>query len=314
MVSPKLCRWNAIFLVPWVLYSLLESHNPFDIWESTPTIAHNSCCHVSEPTRHTREDVCVLFPCMILSPAGSCWSGAMLTASRVHMRASVWVYTHMWSHRQWQRGRDAEREGWREVRAWRWEDGRWGEAVGPACRFVCDECGSACAIWCPSVMVDGLWASGSFCVVDITQQHTLDMMFADSSSHCCYNEPCVVRAGSENRKVLEESDGVLHSVALFVQCVWGLWSVIKVWEHVQIKADFKKKRHFDFVLQKTFWSLSYEKTNWSRGSVWIFTTARIIMSPVQRSAVTLRFSMSWNFSVLAPTEQPGGQKVRKQTK
>lgn len=71
-------------------------------------------------------------------------------------------------------------------------------------------------------MVDGLWASGAFWVVDITQQHTLDLMFADSSSHCCYNEPWVVRAGSENRKVLKETDGVLHSVALFVRCLWGL--------------------------------------------------------------------------------------------
>lgn len=49
-------------------------------------------------------------------------------------------------------------------------------------------------------MVDGLWASGAFCVVDTAQQHTVDLMFADSLSHCCYNEPWVVREGEKRER------------------------------------------------------------------------------------------------------------------
>lgn len=54
----------------------------------------------------------------------------------------------------------------------RWVGKRWTGAVVFVCRLFCDEFGSRCGIWCPSVMVEGLWANGAFCVVDTEQQHS----------------------------------------------------------------------------------------------------------------------------------------------
>ncbi len=82
-------------------------------------------------------------------------------------------------------------------------------------------------------MVDGLWASGAFCVVDIAQQHTVDLMFADSLSRCCYNEPWVVGEGKKERS-RKSRNRVLHSVALCVPLSVG-----------SLKCHFKYRVHVD---------------------------------------------------------------------
>lgn len=330
MASRKLCTWNAIFLVPWVLYSLLESHNPFDIWESTPTVAHNSCCHVS--SRHgTHGKTCVFCSC-----AWYChWQGRV-GAERCwqpHMCICVLTYEYIHTCDYIGSDTDAEMQRCREDKGESTAAGGWEvrRSSRPSVQVCLDECGSAVLFdvppsWlmdCGRVELSGLLTSHSstrwiWCL--LTVRHTAVTM----------NPGWWERGARTERSWKSRMVSCIQLHYLFGVC--GVFEVSFRFGSMCRSKLTLKQRHFDFVLQKTFWSLSYEKK-----SVWTFSALQEemikqtdpeaqckyspllvslykYMPPMQRGDVMLRFSTSWNFSVRAPTEQTGGQKVRKQTK
>lgn len=195
--------------------SVLQKYNPFDIWEESHTVTHNGCCHVQELTKHTLGDVSILSLCMIQKLAGTCWNLALLSVHlHVHMRAYVCMHTL-----QCQTCREGKHLlRWEDSSGWK----RGGLEQLSLCAGFCDECGSPCAIWCPSVMVGILWSSKAFCVVDTTQHRTVDLMLADSLSHCWYSKPGKVSKGGKG-KFVKVSCIWLHYVHLYL---YGLCSVI----------------------------------------------------------------------------------------
>lgn len=257
MASRKLCTWNAIFLVPWVLYSLLESHNPFDIWESTPTVAHNSCCHVS--SRHgTHGKTCVFCSC-----AWYChWQGRV-GAERCwqpHMCICVLTYEYIHTCDYIGSDTDAEMQRCREDKGESTAAGGWEvrRSSRPSVQVCLDECGSAVLFdvppsWlmdCGRVELSGLLTSHSstrwiWCL--LTVRHTAVTM----------NPGWWERGARTERSWKSRMVSWIQLHYLFGVC--GVFEVSFRFGSMCRSKLTLKQRHFDFVLQKTFWSLSYEK-------------------------------------------------------
>lgn len=73
-------------------------------------------------------------------------------------------------------------------------------------------------------------------VVDTAQHHTVDLMFADSLSHCWYSKPWVVSEGKEE-SLRKSQNRDLHLVALCVPLsVWSLKCHLGI-RHMKIKAE-----------------------------------------------------------------------------
>lgn len=180
---------------------------------------------------------------MIPKLAGACWNLALLPVY-LHVRMLGYVCTHTLQCQTCRKGKHRLR--WEDSGGWK----RGGLEQLSLCAGLCDECGSRCAIWCPSVMVDILWSSKAFGVVDTAQHHTVDLMFADSLSHCWYSKPWVVSEGEEE-SLRKSQNRDLHLVALCVPLsVWSLKCHLGI-RHMKIKAEWNLKHRLIcfYVLQ-----------------------------------------------------------------
>lgn len=272
--------------------------------------------------------------CVFCSCAWYChWQGRVAAERSWQPRMCICVLTYEYIHACDYIGsdRDAEREGWIKVRARQREGGRWGEAVGPARGFVCDECGSAVLFDVPpSRLTDCGWVELSGLLTSHSSTRWIWCLLTVRHTAVTMNLGWWERGARTERSWKSRMVSCIQLHYLFGVC--GVFEVSFRFGSMCRSKLTLKQRHFDFVLQKTFWSLSYEKK-----SVWTFSALQEemikqtdpeaqskyspllvslykYMPPMQRGDVMLRFSTSWNFSVRAPTEQTGGQKVRKQTK
>lgn len=180
---------------------------------------------------------------MIPKLAGACWNLALLPVY-LHVCMLGYVCTHTLQCQTCRKGKHRLR--WEDSGGWK----RGGLEQLSLCAGLCDECGSRCAIWCPSVMVDILWSSKAFGVVDTAQHHTVDLMFADSLSHCWYSKPWVVSEGKEE-SLRKSQNRDLHLVALCVPLsVWSLKCHLGI-RHMKIKAEWNLKHRLIcfYVLQ-----------------------------------------------------------------
>lgn len=154
---------------------------------------------------------------MIPKLAGACWNLALLPVY-LHVRMLGYVCTHTLQCQTCRKGKHRLR--WEDSGGWK----RGGLEQLSLCAGLCDECGSRCAIWCPSVMVDILWSSKAFGVVDTAQHHTVDLMFADCHTAGTVNLGWWVRG---KKKVCERVK-IETCIWLHYACryLYGLWSVI----------------------------------------------------------------------------------------